>query len=242
MRVNGPNNTYRSSNSESLDRIWINVYNDAYELGSTALIGFTENTSDEFINSEDVKRLATPVSIYSELENGEQLAINALNTFEVKDAFYLSFSTQVKETQDYRISIADLKGLNIENEMVYLIDALTGTVTNLTESDYTFQSGDATYSKRFKVVFEDSFLGTNDVAMESISLYPNPTQNTVTIVSPKTIVTSATVYDIGGRIVSEVDFRNQTAYQIDLSSMEAALYFIEIATENGTVTKQVMKR
>jgi surface protein len=84
-------------------------------------------------------------------------------------------------------------------------------------------------------------LGINDSNLDSVSLYPNPTQNTVTIVSPKTKVTSATVYDIRGRKVSEVDFRNQTNYQIDLSSMEVAFYFVEIRTENGTVMKRVMK-
>jgi surface protein len=85
-------------------------------------------------------------------------------------------------------------------------------------------------------------LGINDSSLDSVSLYPNPTQSTVTIVSPQTIVTSAMVYDIAGRIVSKVDFRNKTSYQIDLSDMEAAVYLIEIATENGTVMKRVMKK
>jgi surface protein len=77
--------------------------------------------------------------------------------------------------------------------------------------------------------------------LESVSVYPNPTRNIVTIVSPQIMLTSATVYDIQGRKVSEVDFRNQTIYQIDLSDMEAAVYFINIATEKGTVTKRVIK-
>jgi hypothetical protein len=210
-------------------------------LGSTALIGFTETTSDGFIISEDVHRLPTPVSLYSELETGEELVVNALDTFEISDAFYLSFTTQVEETQDYRISIQDIDGVNLENASVYIIDSLTGSVTHLTEGDYTFQSGEAVYHNRFKVVFEYSALGINNPNLESVSLYPNPTQNTVTIVSPQAIVTSATVYDIRGRKVSEVDFSNQTNYQIDLSTVESALYFIEIATENGTVMKRLMK-
>jgi hypothetical protein len=84
-------------------------------------------------------------------------------------------------------------------------------------------------------------LGVNDSNLDLVSLYPNPTQNIVTIVSPKAIVTSAAIYDIRGRKVSEVDFRNQTNYKIDLSDLEAAVYFINIATENGTVTKRVIK-
>ena len=189
-----------------------------------------------------MKRLATPVSLYSDLDSEEELAINALGTFETSDAVHLGFSTQVKETQSYRISIHDLDGENMLDATVYLIDALTGTVTNLSEGDYTFQSAEANYSKRFKVVFENSALGINDSNLESVSIYPNPTQDALHIVSPQVIVTSATVYDIRGRKVSEVDFNNQVDYQIDLSKLEAALYFVEIATESGTATKRVLKK
>ena len=243
MRVTGPNDSYRTSSDPIVrDRLWVNVYNETYGLGSTTLIAFTENTSDVFVNSEDVKRIATPVSLYSELDSEEQLGINALGAFETSDAVTLGFSTQVKETQSYRISIHDLDGVNMEAATVYLIDALTGTATNLSEGDYTFQSGEATYSKRFKVVFEYGALGANDSKVDYVSLYPNPTQDIITIVAPQTIVTSATVYDLGGRKVSEVDFRNKSSYQVDLSAMEIAVYFIEITTEDGTVMKRVMKR
>jgi hypothetical protein len=241
MRVTGPNDSYRG-NAGSKDRVWIRVHNDTYSLGSTALIGFTENTVDGYNKSEDVDRLPTPISLYSELETGEELVVNALGTFELSDAFYLSFSTQVKEIQDYRISIQDLDGPNLENATVYLIDNFTGSVTNLTEGDYTFESNEAIYSKRFKVVFENGALGINDSILESVSLYPNPTANRVTIVSPKIIVTSATIYDISGRKVSEVDFRNTANYQVDFTNLEAAVYFVSIITENGMLNKRVIKR
>jgi hypothetical protein len=242
MRVTGPNDTYRSNDVIARDRLWLKVYNDTYGLGSTTLIGFTETTSDGFSISEDVHRLPTPVSLYSELETGEELVVNALGTFETSDAFYLSFSTQVKETQSFRISIDNLDGVNMETASVYLIDSLTGIVTNLSEGDYTFQSGAAVYHKRFKVVFENAALGINDSNLDLVSIYPNPTQHSITIVSPQTIVTSATVYDIRGRKVSEVDFRNQTNYRVDLSTMEVGIYFIDIITESGTVTKRVIKQ
>jgi hypothetical protein len=242
MRVTGPNDSYRGSSDAIVrDRLWLKVHNEPYGLGSTTLLAFTENTSDAYVPTEDVKRIATPVSLYCELDTDEELGINALGAFETSDAVYLSFSTQVKEIQSYRISIHALDGEQMLGATVYLIDALTGSVSNLSQGDYTFQSGEATYSKRFKVVFENEALGTNDATLQAVSLYPNPTQNTVTIVSPQTAVKSATVYDLRGRKVSEVDFSNTTSYQVDLSNLEAAIYLVSILTDNGVINKRVIK-
>jgi hypothetical protein len=67
-------------------------------------------------------------------------------------------------------------------------------------------------------------------------------QSGVTIVSSKTILTSAMIYDIRSRKVCKVVFRNKSNYQIDLSSLEAVVYFMEIATENNTITKRIIKK
>jgi hypothetical protein len=242
MRVNGPNDTYRAPSQVNRDRLWLNIYNDTYGLGSNLLISFTENTTDSYVNGQDVKRLATPVSFYSELDSGEQLVINALAPFDMQDAVALSFKTQVKETQNYRISIDNLDGVNMEASTVYLIDALTGTVTNLSEADYTFQSGEATYSKRFKVVFENGALGIEDNAISHISLYPNPTEGQLNIASPNAAISSVTIFDLQGRkVVSEV-FTENNNVQIDISDLNSAMYFVDIKTDAGTVTKRLIKK
>ncbi|GHC64444.1 T9SS type A sorting domain-containing protein [Ulvibacter litoralis] len=241
MRVTGPNDTYRRPITSERDRLWINVFNDTYGLGSTTLIGFSENTTDAFEVNADIKRLATPVSLYSELSTGQELAINALGSFEIEDAVALSFSTQVKESQNYRISLQEIDGLNIEEAIVFLIDNQLGTVTNLTEGDYTFQSEEGTYSERFKVVFQNRTLNISDIALNSVSVYPNPTQNILYIVSPKVAVTGVAVFDLRGRKVSKETFTAQRNYQVDLNTLESAMYFVEITTENGKITKRVIK-
>jgi hypothetical protein len=241
MRITGPNDTYRTTEPIERNRLWVRVHNETYDQGSVALIGFTDISTDGYNKREDDSRIATPVSIYSEVGTGEELGINAMGPFEISDAITVGFSTMVKEVVDYKISIHDMDGPDFENVNVYLIDGDNGSVTNLSETDYTFQSGEAPHSGRFKIVFEYAALGSNNIDLEAITLYPNPTKNTVTIISPRTQLNSATIFDIRGRKVSEVDFRNQTNYQIDLSSMGVAVYFIEIATDDGTVMKRVMK-
>ena len=242
MRVTGNNNTYRNNELSNRDRLWINVYNEKYRLGSTSLIAFTENTSDQYISSEDVKRLATPVSLFSELETTEQLAINALGSFEVEDVVYLGFTTQVDELQEYRISLHDFDGPLMTDATVYMLDTLNGSVTNLSEGDYIFESDAANHSRRFKVAFEYSVLGIDDETLKNISIYPNPTNNLLTIASKNHIVTDVNIIDMQGRLVKNVYFSDNGPYTLKLGTLQSALYLIEVVTVNGTIVKRFFKQ
>ncbi|WP_373287759.1 hypothetical protein [Ulvibacter litoralis] len=46
------------------------------------------------------------------------------------------------------------------------------------------------------------------------------------------------MYNFRGRKVSEVDFRNKTNCQIDISQVTLAIYFVAIITENDTCYKR----
>jgi hypothetical protein len=241
MRRAAGNTTLRN---QDLDRIWLNVQSGGYDLNSNALIGFMEEATNAIDIGYDTKRLATNVSLYSHLVDGsDQLGIQARSAFDENVRIPMGFATLIDETIEYKISIQNMEGLNLGDKTAYLVDNQLNTVTNLNETNYTFVSSKGIFDNRFTLQFTpDGALGTNGDSLETVSIYPNPTQNLVTIVSTQTIVTSATVYDIRGRVVFEVDFSNQTIYQIDLSAMEAAVYFVEIATESGTVNKRVIKR
>tara|TARA_R110002072_G_scaffold118631_2_gene250950 strand:- start:57156 stop:61703 length:4548 start_codon:yes stop_codon:yes gene_type:complete len=241
MRVNGPNDTYRSPQIVDKDRLWIKVFNNTYGLGSTALIGFSEETTSAFDDYADIRRLATPVSLYSELETGEQLVINALDSFEPEDSVNLSFVTQVTELQEYRISLENFDGINLDTVVVYLLDTQTRITTSLSENDYTFQSDAATYSNRFTVFFRSSVLDVTDFSLNAISVFPNPAKDILNIASPTLTVHSAVIYDMSGRKVYEANFNGSSNYQLNMSALPAALYFVEISTENGLVTKRVIK-
>jgi len=241
MRRTTGNTTLRN---QDLDRIWLNVKSADYELNNTALIGFLDEATNGIDIGYDNTRLATNVSLYSHLPNGsEQFGIQARSAFDEYVRIPMGFATLIDETIEYKISIQNMEGLNLGDQTAYLVDNQLNTVTNLSEENYTFVSSKGIFDNRFTLQFtRDGSLGSNDSNLELVSVFPNPTKNIVTIVSPQTIVTSAKVFDIRGRSVSQVNFSDQTNYQVDLSSMEVGVYFIDIATESGTVKKRVVKQ
>ncbi|WP_189342900.1 T9SS type A sorting domain-containing protein, partial [Ulvibacter litoralis] len=104
-----------------------------------------------------------------------------------------------------------------------------------------FQSGEATYSERFKVVFQNQILGTNDIALDAVSVYPNPAQNVLYVVSPNSAIVNTAVYDIQGRKVLTTKNTNDSTVEVPVSTLSNALYFVEITTEAGVVTKRIIK-
>ena len=90
-------------------------------------------------------------------------------------------------------------------------------------------------------MFETEILGTNEVNLQSISLYPNPAQNILNISSPLAAITSVEVFDLRGRKVGATIINYQNSYQLDVTGLKSAVYFIKINTEKGTITKRVLK-
>ena len=240
MRRTSGNTTLRSTDD---DRIWLNVQTDRYELNSTALIGFLPEATNAIDLGYDAKRLATNVALYSHLVDGsDQFGIQALGTFQEDVKVPMGFATLVDERINYTISIEDIQGLHLGNATAYLIDSHTNTITNLSETNYTFESEKGIYDNRFTLQFTpELILGNTDVSLETIAVYPNPTQDILNIASPVSEVKQVMIYDVRGRLVVTAGFSNKTV-QLDLSELNSALYFVEITTQNGKVTKRITKQ
>jgi len=136
-----------------------------------------------------------------------------------------------------------MEGANLEGANVYLIDHYTATVHNLSEAGYAFTSNKGTFHNRFTIQFEgEVILGTTDNAIDSIAIFPNPTDGQLNIVSPQEPITSIEVYDVRGRKLNDVIVNAQGNYIMDVSELETAVYFVTVTTESGSVTKRVVKK
>jgi Secretion system C-terminal sorting domain len=79
-------------------------------------------------------------------------------------------------------------------------------------------------------------MGTPDVAVESIELYPNPTNGQVTITSQQDI-TSIALFDLQGRLLQTV----KGTANIDLSALQSGEYLVKVYSGNAVAVKKVLK-
>ncbi len=239
MRVTDNNDTYRRPTAAK-NRIWLQVSNETYGLSSGMLISFSEESIDGYDAKFDAKRLATPVSLYSKLVTGEELAIQGRSAFNENQEIPLGFVSQVEENQEFKISIGNQDGTVWPDVQVYLVDKAENVIHNITDSDYIFKSKEGTQNERFVLLFKSTVLETLENQLQAISISPNPTKGNITIVSPKTVINSIEVFDIHGRRLMTVDYNN-TQYSLNLSSLHSATYFIKINTQEGILTKRIIK-
>lgn len=243
MRRTDNNNTLRN-NEENLDRIWLEVATPQYEMQSSTLIAFSENCTPDIDRGYDSRRMATVVSLYSLLEDGTgELGIQTREPFNRGMKIPLGFSTLIEEKVNYEISITNLEGININRAGILLLDTYENTTTNLKNGPYQFESGNGTFADRFFLVFQRASLrlSIDEVVLNDISMFPNPSKGEVTILSPNTTIESVTVFDLQGR---EVASKKETgnSLRLDISHLQSSVYFVKINTQQGSITKRIVKK
>ena len=75
----------------------------------------------------------------------------------------------------------------------------------------------------------------------NVSVYPNPTTGLFRIQNTGSKIQSVEVYDVFGKLISSTEV-NDNDVTIDVSNYTKGVYFTRIRTENGTVTKKVVKQ
>jgi hypothetical protein len=86
------------------------------------------------------------------------------------------------------------------------------------------------------IISASSTLSTSNVSETDFNIYPNPVQNTLTV-DAREAVNSIQVFDVLGKQVLTV----QNTNSIDVSSLDKAIYFVQIHTESGSLTQKFIK-
>ncbi|MDC8003271.1 T9SS type A sorting domain-containing protein [Aureisphaera galaxeae] len=241
MRRTDNNNTLRVQ--EDRERIWLNLSTSEYGMQKQALLAFNgDNASEGMDPGYDSRRLATVVSLYTHLPDGtEELGIQTLGQFDHSITVPVGFSTLIDADTEYKISIADIEGPQLMDSEVYIIDHQTGVAQNLRADSYGFVSGMGTFHNRFTLLFS-RVLGTESVALESIAMFPNPTMGQLNIASPQAAIEKVEVYDLMGRMITMHEAGGADNVRLELSGLRSSVYFVTITTDQGVLTKKIVRK
>ncbi|MDC8003272.1 M4 family metallopeptidase [Aureisphaera galaxeae] len=241
MRRTTGNNTLRLQ--EDKERIWLKISDQAHGLQKQALIAFDPVATEYLDAGYDSRRLATVVSLYTHLQDGTgEFGIQTREAFNSSITVPVGFSTLVDANTEYKISIGAVEGSQLSASGIYLVDNITGNVHDLREDSYGFVSEAGTFNNRFTLQFTSGVLDTNDAQLESIALLPNPTTGELYIVSPVAALQKIEVHDLMGRKITEMNVQGNSSLRMDLSGLHTSVYFVTVTTDQGILTKKVIKK
>lgn len=128
-----------------------------------------------------------------------------------------------------------------------MVTANPYTLTNLegyTEYDYQVVANctDGETSEPSDIVTERTTnVGVEDYEVSNIDVYPNPTTGMVQVSSSKFQVSGVDVYDVYGKLLNTLSAGGNEA-EVNLGEYAAGVYFLRVSTENGVVTKRIVKK
>jgi len=113
------------------------------------------------------------------------------------------------------------------------------TISSLPAGSHTIVKGNGSSYLFYMSTVYNSISGiSNTNQSTSIQLYPNPVSNLLNINSNEK-VTKIEIFSISGQIITQL---NGNSSSIDLSNLSGGNYLIKIHTQNGVLTKLIVKK
>jgi len=119
-----------------------------------------------------------------------------------------------------------------------ILDVLVDGVSVGADGEYVFEGVNSNHT--IHAVFD--YVGISEFSAEnnSIQIAPNPTSGELRITNYQLRVTGVEVYDVYGRnLLSST--ANHTPQTLDISHLPAGVYFVQVITDEGIITKKVVK-
>jgi hypothetical protein len=89
--------------------------------------------------------------------------------------------------------------------------------------------------------FTVTSLNNTDIIVSAISVYPNPTNNFLTVKRTSDRLASFSIYDMHGKKLKTINSRDRFT-KIDVSILSSGLYFIEVRTSNSKEIQRFIKK
>lgn len=244
------NDQFFSNRSKTFPRIWLNLENKD-KFFNQILIAFPEDGSNDYEELYDAPKLEANASIYfaSKLDEKELMIhsrepLSYTNRFDTID---LMFKTL--EVGNHSLKVFDTD--NFDKINVRLFDAEFNRLHPILDTDYFFQVQQAgTYSNRFKLVFEHEEMGHSSGGENPIGSPLNPTTAIENMnilegfkvnalaeqIQIKSIrdskISYVQVYDLQGRLLTELDGNNSKQIGVDASGFSSGIYLVNVMDEN----------
>ena len=216
-------------------RIWLNITNSVLTKGSQMMVGYIENATDNYESGYDsfVFDETKPILIYS-LIGADKMAIQArVLPFLDSDIAPIGYSLDVAD--NVTISIAQMDGLFLDYQNIYLEDKLLNVIHDLKSDPYIFASEAGTFNNRFVLRYTDKTLGTGTFDLNDNAVVIAKDKKELKIKSQQENIKRITVFDLLGRKVFDKDSINNSEFRTSNIDLNNQTVVVKVTLTDGKV-------
>lgn len=118
------------------------------------------------------------------------------------------------------------------------VDDMIYSNTNWTSNNNHFNIDPHTCFSTDCATIPCSTVGISEFNLSSFSLYPNPATNQLSI-DTELVINSLSIVDLTGKTITTT---NQPTKLVDISNLPSGIYFINVTTDENTITKKFVKQ
>ncbi|QIY84903.1 T9SS type A sorting domain-containing protein [Chryseobacterium sp. NEB161] len=243
IRVNNSSNFYNkgnvNENDEELlkDRFWLKLISPE-NMVNTILVAYVDGATNNYDEGYDADLMVVGSDSFYSLLGAHKLQIQGKKPgLDLDDVVPLGNKHYVSGTN--KIALDDKNGIFANGQPIYLKDKLTGTVTNLQDKSYSFDSAEGEFTDRFEIIYKTT-LAVSENATKNIAIFKDQSDFVIRTKNP---VQNVEVYDMSGRMIQSSNIRNNagTDIRIDHSKLNKGVYVIRVNQDGQIFTQKVIK-
>lgn len=217
-----------------IDRYWLSMTSPSNITSTIAVVYFSQGNNN--FTQDDSRSMGGSDVIYSLVEN-EKLSINGRSNFVNTDIIPLG--TQNFVAGNYTISLSEKEGVFSNGQRIFLKDAQTGILTNLSAENYTFHSDPGEAKGRFTVLYlPEALLAIQNDHVKDLQIYRRG--EILLIESMLKTIDQVKILDTSGRLIfTEKPVSRKV--ELPLSILTTGIYFINIEQKNKIKTVKIIK-
>ena len=92
-----------------------------------------------------------------------------------------------------------------------------------------------------QAIYSNQLLAVEDQQLVDINIFPNPVTDILKLSTPINELISIHIYNINGQNVANFENKTQGLNEINIAGLDSSIYFLIVRTDNGLLTKRIIK-
>ncbi|KAF2511978.1 T9SS type A sorting domain-containing protein, partial [Flavobacterium zhairuonense] len=228
-----PGKTSKTATIEK-NRVWLNLTNDGGAF-KQLLVAYIEGATNNYERLYDGKTFDGNqyLDFYSINENQKLVIQGRALPFTDIDEVPLGYRTTIAGA--FTISIDHVDG-SMTSQAIFIEDKKTGTIHDLTKSNFTFNTEIGTFGDRLVLKYTNKSLGTGDFENTEKGITVSVKDKVIKVLSSNETIKEVIVFDTAGKLL--YDKKKVGSNELQISNLQSSnqVLLIDITLENGYKT------